>query len=53
MKYTLVFGIKLLGFYLNYFSATGRKQWFMKWDSLSTWGFAGCYRMQLKFQIML
>lgn len=50
---TLIFQIELLGFYLSYFSAAGRKQWFVEWDSIYTWGFAGCCRMHLKFQSML
>lgn len=53
MKCTLIFSIELLGFYLSYFSAAGRKQLFVEWDSTYTWGFAGCYRMQLKFQSVL
>lgn len=53
MKCTLIFSIELLGFYLSYFSAAGWKQWFVEWDSIYTWGFAGCYRMQLKFQSTL
>lgn len=53
MKCTLIFQIELLGFYLSYFSAAGRKQWFVEWDSIYTWGFASCCRMHLKFQSML
>lgn len=49
----LKFIIEVLGFYLSYFSAAGRKQWFEEWDSIYTWGFEGCYRMQLKLQSML
>lgn len=53
MKCTLIFHIELLGSYLSYFSAAGRKQLFVEWDSIYTWGFAGCCRIHLKFQSML